>query len=124
MSDNEHQKNAVRPYFRELIKRARLQRGLTQTDVARACGLKPAYVSQLESGVRDPSVPVLDQWAASCGMQLLLATDDEPKPGLDPLRNELAARLRAIMPDLTPESVSLLAALIEHWKKSVTKCNE
>jgi transcriptional regulator with XRE-family HTH domain len=52
-------------YFREQI-------GMTQMALARAVGVAPPYVSQLEAGVRDPSLSVARKVAAALGVDVAL----------------------------------------------------
>lgn len=42
--------------FRSNFRRIRVDRGLTQSDVARSMGKTPSYVCDLERGRRDPNV--------------------------------------------------------------------
>lgn len=41
--------------FGQLLKQHRLQRGLTQTELSRAIGVTPSYITRLEYGERHPS---------------------------------------------------------------------
>jgi transcriptional regulator with XRE-family HTH domain len=54
------------------MRRTRLDRGLSLTDLAGSTGLSLGYLSDIERGNRVPSLPVLDQIARALGC---LATD-------------------------------------------------
>lgn len=51
------------------IKRARQQAGLTQGELADRAGLSQAYLSQIESGSKDPSVETLQKLANTLGIE-------------------------------------------------------
>lgn len=48
--------------FLELLRRARIDVGMTQVDVARKLGLPQSYVSRCESGVRRMDVTEVHAW--------------------------------------------------------------
>lgn len=124
MTKTDPQKAIARPAFRERLKEARIQRGLKQTDVARFCGLQPAYISQLEGGLRDPSLPVLDQWAEACGLRLELVGNVPPEPPLSEELEQLVGRLRALLPNIHPALVKTLQGMVTQWEEmsqNVTK---
>ncbi|NUA99729.1 helix-turn-helix domain-containing protein [Azospirillum melinis] len=52
------------------VKVFREHRGMTQSQLAQAAGLKQSYVSQIESGVRTGSVDVLKRIAAALRVDL------------------------------------------------------
>lgn len=54
--------------FGDQVREARLQRGLSQADVAHAAGLHPTYVSGIESGRRNPSVLSIYAIAGALGV--------------------------------------------------------
>lgn len=40
--------------FGKMLRQARLSRGLSQSELARMCGLKPSAISHFETGRREP----------------------------------------------------------------------
>ena len=53
------------------IRDARIQRGLTQDQLAKQARLSRIYIAKLEAGERiSPSVPVLERIARALGMKL------------------------------------------------------
>lgn len=55
------------------LRNLRLHRGLSQTQVAERAGMYPSHISQLENGVREPTLGTLDRWARALDLQLTLA---------------------------------------------------
>ena len=53
------------------IKQLRVAVGLTQADLAERVGLETAYVSQIERGVREPTLRVLDRIATALKVRLV-----------------------------------------------------
>ena len=50
---------------------ARQRRGLTQQQVADAIGTNRTHFARLESGLHEPTAPVLYAWAAAVGVELV-----------------------------------------------------
>jgi transcriptional regulator with XRE-family HTH domain len=75
---------ASETYSRHLIRMARRQAGLTQTELAELAGTSQAAVSAYESGRRSPSVDTLVRILAATGMELRmrLAPPDTHTPAL------------------------------------------
>lgn len=46
-------------YFGKTIKRYRIQRGLTQKELAEEAGITPSYLSSLEKGKKEPSIALI-----------------------------------------------------------------
>ena len=60
---------AVARAFGEVLRRHRLEAGLTQEALAARCGLHSTYVSQLERGLKTPSLAVLVGIADELGLR-------------------------------------------------------
>lgn len=58
-----------RQVMRQIVE-ARQEEGLTQRELARRCGMRPANLSRLESGNANPSVATLARIAAGLGRRL------------------------------------------------------
>lgn len=57
--------------FAKALKRLRRERGLSQEDLALQCGLHRTYVSQLERGLKSPSLKTLDKIATALKIRLI-----------------------------------------------------
>lgn len=56
-----------------LIVEARMAEGMTQAELAHACGMKPANLCRLENGNGNPSVATLSKIAHGLGRKLEIA---------------------------------------------------
>ena len=52
------------------MKARRIELGLSQERVAKACKLSPSYLSQLEAGLRNPTIDVLYRLGKVLGVKL------------------------------------------------------
>ena len=59
-----------------LLRRARAQKGLTQRQLADLAGVPQSSIAKIESGARQPTLPVLTR--------ILVAVDLEPRIALEP----------------------------------------
>ena len=58
--------------FGKFIREARLEKGLTQKQLAETTGINQADISRLENGTANPSLRTLKRLAAGLGMKLEL----------------------------------------------------
>jgi transcriptional regulator with XRE-family HTH domain len=65
-----------------LLKDARRQAGLTQTELARRLGVSQAAVAKLERPGANPAIATLDDALCETGQRLVLATEPV-RPGID-----------------------------------------
>jgi transcriptional regulator with XRE-family HTH domain len=65
-----------------LLKDARRQAGLTQTELARRLGVSQAAVAKLERPGANPAIATLDDALRETGQRLVLATEPV-RPGID-----------------------------------------
>ncbi|MCA9751772.1 MAG: helix-turn-helix transcriptional regulator [Gemmatimonadetes bacterium] len=90
--------------FGKNLRAQRKERRMTQTELANLVGVAPAYVSQIESSLRMPSLKVARRFAESLGVELpvLLGTAESDHRGLsDPEKIEMLRQVaRAIERDL------------------------
>lgn len=56
-----------------LIANARSEKGMTQKELAAACGLKQSNISRLECGTTSPTLKTLEQLAAGLGKKLRIS---------------------------------------------------
>ncbi len=54
-----------------VVRRARLERSLTQAQLAEISGDKQANISAIETGRREPSAPTLHRLLVACGFDLV-----------------------------------------------------
>lgn len=62
----------MRKTLKELLSHARENAGLKQCELADLASITPAYLSQIESGQREPSLDVLRKLADALGCELLI----------------------------------------------------
>jgi transcriptional regulator with XRE-family HTH domain len=58
-----------------LLRRARLDRGITQTELAKRAGVNPSSVSDAERN-ENPSVHILDRYGRALGLTLVIYYHD------------------------------------------------
>ena len=65
------------------VRKWRLQRGMTQEQLALDAGMKRSYLSELERGLRNPTVRALTRLAEALSIEteLLLKHDQQPNDG-------------------------------------------
>lgn len=65
---------AIKPEvdFAIVIHRVREEKGLTQMELAKLCGVNQANISRIENGERLPNIYTIQRIANSLGMQLAL----------------------------------------------------
>jgi len=63
----------------------RLKRGMTQEQLALEAGMKRSYLSELERGLRNPTVRAIIRLAAALSVEpeLLLKIDQQPNDGTE-----------------------------------------
>ena len=67
--------------FARNMKRIRLEKGLTQENVAEAAGLHPNYVSSVERGQRNISIGNIERIACALGVPMIeLLAEPEKRP--------------------------------------------
>ncbi len=81
--------NMPKPFDKDILKKriveARNRKGLSQAQVAGESGVTPAAVSQIESGRRVPTIPVLHRIATVLGVSIDYLTGQTDKPELEDL---------------------------------------
>ena len=65
--------------FCEVLKELREEKGVTQKEVAQACGFTPTCICQLESGARNPTGSTIRELAKyfGCSADFLLELEDD-----------------------------------------------
>ncbi|MEK7601641.1 MAG: helix-turn-helix transcriptional regulator [Patescibacteria group bacterium] len=54
--------------IRKRVKEIRLKKGVSQGKLARALGIHPTYVSQIERGIRNPTIKNIEKLARALGV--------------------------------------------------------
>lgn len=77
---NQTQKCGAQLLFASNMKRVRLEKKLTQENVAEGAGLHPNYISSVERGERNISIGNIERIACALGVSM---ADLLTEPGLD-----------------------------------------
>ena len=62
--------------YGQVVRRARVGRGLTQADLSAISGIDQPNISAIENGRRRPSADTLHRLLAACGFELLATAGD------------------------------------------------
>lgn len=102
----------VRRVAGNLLKDARLRKGLTQQQVADAAGVPRSTIARIETGVMQPSIPTLDAILISIGLELRLRLDvfDDHDRVLD--------RLAAANPERQAQADAALDEFVAKYRPS------
>lgn len=94
------------------IRKARKAKNLTLEELAERCGLHPAYIGQLERGVKNASLYTLEKIA--CALELSL-TDLVGNSDIvtETAKTNIPADCRSIICRLPPQSHELIYALLK-----------
>jgi transcriptional regulator with XRE-family HTH domain len=102
---------------------ARLRLGLTQAEVAKKVGLKPAVYGRVERGGMTPSVPTLRRMCTTLGLspEVLLSLGESPRKKVptvkasSPARGEHPelSRIIHLLQGWSPERLAFLRKLLE-----------
>lgn len=115
--------------FSDKLRQLRIERGLTQEELANLTGLKRSAIGMYESGSREPKFEILELLADffNVDMNILLGKDTIPAqyyihPETAALAQELHDKpeLRILMDasrDLDPEDVRFVAEMVQRMKK-------
>src|SRR5690349_12203319 len=86
-----------------LLRRARHQASLSQTEVAQRAGVPQSTISAYESGRRQPTLPMLSKLLEASGAELVLAAASAPAP-LAALTGPTGRRLRRLRHQVVEEA--------------------
>lgn len=70
------QRSAVAKAFGAVLRKQRLEADLTQEALAARCGLHATYISQLERGLKTPSLAVLMDLAGELGVRASVLVEE------------------------------------------------
>lgn len=103
------------PQFKDRLKAARKQAGLTQDDLASQADISVVTVSKLEAGVNKPAFDVLMglAYALDASPNYLTGWDAQPEPISESNRRILLNKLHAVAQRLPEDWIELLIVLAE-----------
>lgn len=124
--------------LKDFIAQYRREHGISQRQLAAACGLSNGYISMLEKGINPntklpfiPSLPKLEQLASGMGISLtdllvkvddmpveLISDDEENKKLVLEIEDELDAEIVKIVSGLTPEKKQQALSYIQYLAQS------
>lgn len=124
--------------LKDFIAQYRHEHGISQRQLAAACGLSNGYISMLEKGINPntklpfiPSLPKLEQLASGMGISLtdllvkvddmpveLISDDEENKKLVLEIEDELDAEIVKIVSGLTPEKKQQALSYIQYLAQS------
>ena len=107
-----------------LLRQARANAHLSQSDVARRAQIAQSVVSAYESGRREPSLSTLDRLVAATGHHLVVELEPDPgvPPGLPntPLGRRLRQRRKALVATAARFGGSLRASMRGVYRAQIT----
>jgi transcriptional regulator with XRE-family HTH domain len=103
----------------QLLREARIERGLDQAALARRAGTTQAYVSRVERGVVSPSLETLARLLHAMGLRMRLST--EPLPHGNAHISDLRADLRGLTPEERLEQAMELSAFVVDLAESAAE---
>lgn len=111
--------------FCELLKDLRDEFGVTQKEVALACGITPTCICQLENGSRNPTGSTIKSLAKyfGCSADYLLELDQFASPTAPQLSAE-DKKLITAYHELDRSLQSLLWDMIKTWQKNSAPSSE
>ncbi len=108
--------------FKERLRATREQRGLSQTDLAKATGFQPSAISHFETGNRAPSFDNLKRLADALGVSIDYLLGRSPSPEVTTAAAEQIFRDFNKMTSSDQETLAQMAALLA--SKNVAKKND
>lgn len=96
----------------EGLRRQRVERGLTQTDMARLAGVSPSAVSQVETGHRGLALDTLLTLSDSLGVSIDTLLDHRPEAGYVLARRDRIPPRRGVVALLDDPNAGLRAFLV------------
>lgn len=88
----------------ELLKKLRTERGLTQEKLAKMVGISPTYISKIEKGGANPSLPVLEELAKVLRVQPSYFFEE-------PIKKEKPSDILDFIKDKGPDTLTVEEAL-------------
>lgn len=67
--------------YRTLIKEKRKEKGISQNQLAKQLGISQPYMNQIESGARNPTLPLLIKICETLDIPMFRAPEENKTPG-------------------------------------------
>ena len=110
------------PTIGEKIRKTRIEKGMTQKQVAEKCDMADSAIRKYESGKVCPKIETLKRIAEALGADFysLADTEEEPRPAGDPLRRitEACEKLTDAGREKAAEIVEIIAGNPEYQRKA------
>ncbi len=104
--------------LKKKIKEERQRLGINQAQLAEKAGVTPAAISQIEKGLRTPTMPVLKRIAEVLGVSIDYLSGNTSRPELhDLLQNEQVQAFYRGFQSLQPEDKKTILKNIEFLKE-------
>jgi transcriptional regulator with XRE-family HTH domain len=87
-------------------------RNMTQEDVARAIGKTDGYIGQIEKGIANPTLRVLEDIAGALGVELVVMLSEPTSAQLPRERRELVERVQRALLHVPAEDVSDFGSMV------------
>ncbi|MDE6597984.1 MAG: helix-turn-helix transcriptional regulator [Clostridia bacterium] len=113
--------------FREILKDLRIEKGVTQIEVAKGCGLTTTCICALEQGRRNPTgstIAALARFFNVSADYLLGLIDDFGAPIADVMNDMHTSeetRLLEVYRNLSPDMKQTLWSLLNTWNPSTVR---
>jgi transcriptional regulator with XRE-family HTH domain len=99
--------------FAAALRRIRVERGLTQLQLARAAQVSNAYIGRLENREAAPGVDLVERLAAALGCTVHdLLPLAEPPDDLGVLREQISRQVAILLESQDPQTLALVAQLL------------
>jgi transcriptional regulator with XRE-family HTH domain len=104
---------AVVQRFAAALRRIRLERGMTQLQLARAAQVSNAYIGRLENRESAPSIDTIERIAAALGCTVHdLLPLDLPSDDLGVLREQIRRQVDIVLESQDAQTLGLVAQLL------------
>jgi len=77
--------------FKDHIKQLRLRLGISQSELARRAGYSHEFISQVERGIKTPSIKALQKiaWGLGVAPSILMESKNAPSESEEKIKNEV-----------------------------------
>ena len=107
--------------YHEILKDLRLRKGLTLRALAKEVGISPAYLNQIENGVKIPSFKTLKKLASYYGLEVkdLVVAEKERKYSLEEsLEQRILRYLRKLPHEYLEKILEFVKFQYQEWKRA------
>jgi len=94
------------------IKKLRTKLKMSQNDFAKACGISMSYLSEIERGLKNPTIDIVLKIATAFNVKVSEIIDESPTTPLTPELKQIVETLT----DFKPEQINLLNDFLKSLK--------